>query len=235
MERCGRIVRLCENVLLKIYVALIYRYATEQIQDNMRMVCADCTISDVRILVCSPNSYSCADALTHTIVCVLWFCVCISLNEYRARFSSAARLLKFHARCHTFTCVTVSLILFYLHIWMPLVRLLSLVRSLSSSISLRMHKLAIILRFCWTFSGILPKISTQWRYKTLCGYHFTNEVTMKIWDMLSPEIRSTLKRVKANPLNHWIKFWKLYSLLCGYFGFGYVGEFRLFFAFVATK
>lgn len=43
--------------------------------------------------------------------------------------------------------------------------------------------------------------------------------------MLSSKIRSTLKRVKANPLNHWIKLWKLYSLLCGYFGFGYVGEF----------
>lgn len=47
--------------------------------------------------------------------------------------------------------------------------------------------------------------------------------------MLSSKIRSTLKRVKANPLNHWIKLWKLYSLLCGYFGFGYVGAFSFSF------
>lgn len=100
---------------------------------------------------------------------------------------------------------------------MPLARL--------PTLSLCMHKRVVIFRFSWTFSGIVPKTSTQWRYKTLCGYHFTNEVTMKIWDMLSSKIRSTLKRVKANPLNHWIKLWKLYSLLCGYFGFGYVGAF----------
>lgn len=89
---------------------------------------------------------------------------------------------------------------------------------------LAMHAWALLFFVCSTFQWHrLENSALQWRYKTLCGCHFTNEVTMKIWDMLSLEIRSTLKRVKENPLNHWIKLWKLYSLLCGHFGFWDVG------------
>lgn len=79
---------------------------------------------------------------------------------------------------------------------------------------------------CYYFSYVQHSDSTESTHthnediKRFAVTNFTNEVTMKIWDMLAPWNTINTKTVqKRNPWNHWIKLWKLYSLLWGYFVF----------------